>query len=101
MNQPLKTFRDQLQDVLLNFLWRQWSALGVAGHTDAEDAWIIDPEALLLFTCTLGRYEPRMFDEMMDWLQENGSYINILRLKRIQKTEPFAGGASFRPSPPP
>jgi hypothetical protein len=87
MNQRLKTFRDELQDVLLNFLWRQWSALGVAGQTGAEDEWIIDPEALLLFTSTIGRYEPRLFDEVLDWLQENGSFINILRLKRIQQME--------------
>lgn len=54
--------------------------------------WVIDPEALLLFTCTFGRYEPRLFDEVIDWLEENGAFINIQRLKRIQKTETFAGG---------
>ncbi len=78
--------------MLLNFLWRQWSALGVAGHSRSDDPWIIDPEALLLFTCTLGRHEPRLFDEVIDWLQVNGPFINILRLKRILRTEKFAGG---------
>lgn len=91
MNQSLKTFKSEYQDLLLNFLWRQWSALGVAGHSRGEDHWVIDPEALLLVTCTLGRHEPRLFDEVLDWLQENGWLINILRLKRILRKEKFAG----------
>jgi len=91
MNQSLKTFKSEYHELLLNFLWRQWSALGVAGHSRGEDQWVIDPEALLLITCTLGRYEPRMFDEVLDWLQENGWLINILRLKRILRKEKFAG----------
>ncbi len=92
MNPSLKEFSEKYRELLLNFLWRQWSALGVAGHARCEDPWIIDPEALLLFTCTLGRHEPRLFDEVIDWLQSNGSFINILRLKRISRMEKFAGG---------
>ena len=91
MNQSLKTFKDEYQNLVLNFLWRQWSALGVAGQASGEDAWIIDPEALLLLTCTMGRHEPRLFDEALDWLQENGRFINVMRLKRILRTEKFAG----------
>jgi hypothetical protein len=91
MNQPLKTFKQEYQNLLLNFLWRQWSAMGVAGQAGGEDAWIIDPEALLLLTCTLGRHEPRLFDEVLDWLRENGRFINVMRLKRILQTEKFAG----------
>jgi hypothetical protein len=91
MNQSLKTFKEGYQDLLLNFLWRQWSALGVAGQASGEDVWIIDPEALLLLTCTMGRHEPRLFDEVLDWLNENGRFMNVMRLKRILRTEKFAG----------
>ena len=91
MNQSLKTFKAEYQNHLLNFLWRQWSSLGVAGQSRGDDVWIIDPESLLLFTCTLGRHEPRLFDEVLDWFQENGRFINILRLKRILGKEKFAG----------
>jgi hypothetical protein len=90
--QSLKIFKEEYQNLLVNFLWRQWSALGVAGQSSGDDAWIIDLEALLLFTCTVGRCEPRLFDEALDWLQANGHFINILRLKRILRTEAFAGG---------
>ncbi len=33
MNPPLHNFRESLLQRLLDFLWRQWSALGVAGHS--------------------------------------------------------------------
>ncbi len=95
MNQSLSTFNKEYQNLVLNFLWRQWSALGVAGQAGREDAWIIDPEALLLLTCTMGRHEPRLFDEALGWLQENGRFINVMRLKRILRTEKFASGRAL------
>jgi len=91
MNPSLKQFKGEYQTLLLDFLWRQWSALGVAGQTQAANDWIIDPEALLLLTCTVGRADARLFDEMLDWLQVNGWLINVMRLKRILRTEKFAG----------
>ena len=91
MNPSLKAFRREYLTLLLDFLWRQWSALGVAGQVQANDDWVVDPEALLLLTCTIGRHDPRLFDEMLDWLQTNGRLINIMRLKRILRVEKFAG----------
>ena len=91
MNPSLKQFKGEYQTLLLDYLWRQWSALGVAGQTQAANNWIIDPEALLLLTCTVGRSDPRLFDEVLDWLQVNGWLINVMRLKRILRTEKFAG----------
>src|SRR5438034_11282874 len=93
MNPSLTGFREKYQESLLRFLWRQWSAFGVAGQTRGEDNWIGDPEGLLLFTCTVGRHDPRLFDEVMDWLHENGRFLNIHRLKRILRSEKFAGGS--------
>ena len=91
MNPSLTTFKGEYQSLLLDFLWGQWSALGIAGQSRAEGEGIIDPEALLLLTCTAARYDPRLFDEMLDWLQVNGWLINVMRLKRILRTEDFAG----------
>ena len=72
---------------LLSFLWRQWAAIGVAGHASNTDDWIIDPEALLLFSSEITRHDPRLFDEIIDWLQLFGSRINLTRLKRIHQQE--------------
>jgi len=93
MNQSLTEFRTLYLERLLSFLWRQWSALGVAGYGETRDNWAIDPEALLLFTLSVGRYDARLFDEVLDWLDTNGNFINIQRLKMIVRREQFAGQA--------
>ena len=76
-------FRDIFLDNILSFLWRQWSALGVLGGARGEDIWIIDPEPLLVFTLGMTRYEPRLFDEVVDWLVTNGKWIDMQRLRGI------------------
>jgi hypothetical protein len=78
-----KNFRDLFLENILNFLWRQWSALGVLGEARTKDPWALDPEPMLLFTLEMGRYEPRLFDEVMDWLVVNGKWIDIQRLRGI------------------
>lgn len=81
----LANFKERFHELLTRFLWRQWSALGVAGHATSNDPWMIDPEALLLFSTVAARRDARLFDEMIDWLQANGSWINLQRLTRIQE----------------
>ncbi|MDD3927980.1 MAG: hypothetical protein PHT33_15155 [bacterium] len=56
-----------LTPIKRSIILRKWSQLGVAGAIQAKDNWIIDPEALLLFTMDAGRYDPRLFDEVADW----------------------------------
>ena len=41
------------------------------------------PGAMLLFTLEMGRYEPRLFDEVLDWLVINGRWIDLQRLRGI------------------
>ena len=75
------TFRESL----LELLWQQWSALGVAGSAKTEPGWSVDIEALLLITTTQGRTDPRLFDEMLDWLWGHAQWVNVQRLRNIQK----------------
>lgn len=84
MNDWLTKSKDRFQEQIFDFLWRQWSTLGIAGVTKSKDNRIIDPEALLLFSLSLCRYEPRLFDEIIDWLFQNGHVINVQRLQQIQ-----------------
>jgi len=79
-------FRLFFLENVLDFLWRQWSSLGVAGGARQEDAWIIDPEALLIFSLKMSRFEPRLFDEILDWLRTNGKWIDIQRLRSLLRT---------------
>lgn len=82
----LNKFKTELQERLLHFLWRQWAQLGVASaNTEAHDGWAIDPEALWLFSSTLARNDARLFDEIMDWLVKNSSFLNFPRLKSLSR----------------
>lgn len=83
-----KNFKTTLLQSLLDLLWHQWTTLGVAGHGGHEPR-VIDPDALLLATCVFGRYEPRLFDEMLDWLDVNGWCINVQRVRSLLKKYRF------------
>ncbi|MFH1011022.1 MAG: helix-turn-helix domain-containing protein [bacterium] len=76
-------FRQALLVRLLSFLWRQWSSLGVLGESGSEDEWVIDPEALLVFSLEMARYEPRLFDEILAWLVVNGDRLDTARMKNL------------------
>ncbi len=92
METSLKQFRDEYLELMLRFLWREWTALGVAGNENGPVRHVIDPEALLLFTCSLGRYDQRLFDEVLDWLTANGRFVNIQRMKNIMRQEKLGDG---------
>lgn len=97
MNPSLINFRDQLVESVLRFLWRQWSALGVAGYAHSKDTWMVDPEALLLFSLPVARYDPRLFDEIMDWLHKNGALLSLNRLQTLEKEHQLGNPSLLRP----
>jgi len=74
---------------MLENIWRQWTAIGVAGQVENPASSLIDPEAILLCTLALGRYDARLFDEIIDWLYVNGEFINVQRLTALQEQYKF------------
>lgn len=95
MGTSLISFRAEVLDLLLDFLWKQWSALGVSGYSASAEERVIDPEPLLLLSLTVCRYDARLFDEILDWLQLNGAFLNVQRLKGIEKQADFQGKAQL------
>ena len=93
MTTLLTDFKSEYRDRLLEILWRQWTTLGVSGYGETWSGSVIDPEALLLFSCTILRYDARLFDAVLEWLRVNGRFVNVQRIKRMLKTESFAGEA--------
>ncbi len=79
---------NRLTGQVVDFLWHQWSAIGVAGYARADDDWIIDPEALLLATTRFGRHDSRLMDESIDWLVKFGRRINLQRLQNLHREWP-------------
>ena len=96
MTTQLTDFRHELRERLLDIAWRQWTTAGVSGRGAPWTGSIIDPEALLLFSCTIGRYDARLFDAIQEWLRVNGQFINVQRLKRIVKEERFSSESVLR-----
>ena len=95
MNKSLTKFKSTVLDHLLGLLWRQWSSLGGPGYSQAEETKVVDPEALLLLTLTVARHDPRLFDEVLDWLDVNGAFLNVQRLQNLMKQYDFQAKAQL------
>ncbi len=92
MKKPLHDFSTELVKRVVAFLWRQWGQVGLASASvEPRDGWAVDPEALLLLSSTFARYDPRLFDEILDWLVKNANFINIPRLKSLLRRFEFSG----------
>lgn len=77
--------RDRVDRSITGFLWRQWVQLGLSGVVSQTDRWAIDPESLLAITLRVGGRDPRLFDEVLDWLCLNGRLMSVQRLKNLTK----------------
>lgn len=81
--ESLKTHRS----AQLELLWNQWSQMGISGYGNATNT-IADPEALLLYTLIVGRYDSRLYDEVIDWSIRHGELLSIPRIKTLLKVFP-------------
>jgi hypothetical protein len=61
--------------------------MGVLANPSKHSRWSTDPEALLLLTFEVGREEPRLFDEVLDWLVVNERLISVQRLRNLIRDE--------------
>ncbi|HUN32823.1 MAG TPA: hypothetical protein VMU95_12495 [Trebonia sp.] len=84
--------RDRVSQGLLDFAWRQWAQIGVSATVEGADRWAIDPEALILFTIGIGRRDPRLFDEMLDWMAFNHELLSTQRLRNLAARFPLPSG---------
>lgn len=85
----VKNFRNELKQALVDLAWRQWTQFGVASSGQAQGRYILDPEALLIFTAYIGRHDQRLFDEVMDWLCVNHRFISVQRLRSLSRKAEF------------
>jgi hypothetical protein len=79
----ISDLRERLRQGLLEFAWRQWGQMGLSANITGSDRWAIDPEALILFTIEVARRDPRLFDEMLDWLAGNRRLLTMQRLRNL------------------
>ena len=79
--------RESFQHRLANFLWNEWGQLGILAPFSERSPWAADPEALLLLTFEVGREEPRLLEEVLDWLVVNERLISVQRLRNLIRDE--------------
>jgi DNA-binding transcriptional ArsR family regulator len=72
-------------EIIEKTMWGQWAALGAYVTVEACRRCVVDPEALLVATCTLGRSDIRLFDEALDWLVINHELLRPSRLTRTAR----------------
>lgn len=85
---PISDIREKTSQALLDFAWRQWAQAGVSANVGGTDQWAIDPEALVLFTTGIANRDPRLFDEMLDWLALNHKLLSMQRLRNLNSRFP-------------
>jgi hypothetical protein len=88
----ISEIRDRVSQGLLDFAWRQWAQIGVSATVEGTDRWALDPEALILFTIGMGRRDPRLFDEMLDWMAFNHELLSTQRLRNLGGRFPLPSG---------
>lgn len=79
----ISQLRDDFVARLAEFAWSQWSQMGLLAAPTRRDPWAADPEALLLLTFEVGRDEPRLFDEVFDWVVVNERLLSVQRLRNL------------------
>ncbi len=75
--------KDRLQRRLAGFLWSQWGQMGMPAASSSPSPWAADPEALALTSLEVGREDPRLFDETLDWLLVNERLASGQRLRNL------------------
>lgn len=88
----ISVIRDEVSQGLLDFAWRQWAQIGVSATVAGTDRWAVDPEALILFTIGIARRDPRLFDEMLDWMAFNHELLSVQRLRNLAGRFPLPSG---------
>jgi hypothetical protein len=77
-----------IQEHAIDLLWRQWTAVGVAGVAKPPEQ-AIDLEALIAFTPFVTSADPRLGEESLDWCLRIGKrFISISRLRQVARFMP-------------
>jgi hypothetical protein len=84
---PVTELSAELQRRLSEFLWAQWAQMGLLAGSPRRDRWAADPEALALLSLEVGREDPRLFDEVLDWMLVNERLLSTQRLRNLCRDE--------------
>ena len=73
----------ELDELLVAFAWEEWAQMGLSATAKRRSRWAQDPEALIVFTLEVARSEPRLFDELLDWMLLSEPLLSVRRLRAM------------------
>jgi hypothetical protein len=79
----ISALRERVSRELREFAWNEWAQMGILADVRRQSPWVADPEAHFLFTLQVGRDDPRLFDETLDWLAANSELVSAQRLRNM------------------
>lgn len=92
----MKTSNKHTHEHLIEYAWRAWSSLGVAGWKRASFGACVDIDALVLLTGCLGDADARLRDESIDWCASNVALVSRSRLAHLLRDgQPNASWAAY------
>lgn len=80
------TLKKELNNLLIDLCWSQWTEFGVAGVVRKYHNTLIAPEELILLTALISEYDPRLRDEALDWCARYHQFISVSRLRVLAKS---------------
>ena len=78
----------QAREACLQYLWRQWQAIGATATGLGEANAIVDPEVLVLTSLWMLDSEQRLADVTASWVKINSSLLSIQRLHNLRDDFP-------------
>lgn len=90
MKTSLTTFEGRVRDWLLDLLHSQWRVLGVPFSTSQPQrpSEVIDPEALLWCSLEFFPSEPRLCEQVINWLASNDQSLLRPRIRKFARARP-------------
>ena len=79
----ISAYSDRLSEQLVEFAWEEWAQMGLLATPHRRSPWAQDPEALIVFTLEVARAEPRLFDELLDWMLVDEALLSVRRLRAM------------------
>lgn len=76
---------DEFDKHVSGIAWSLWRELGVAGIDRFHEDCLVQPEELIILTALVSKYDPRLFDEALDWTSRYHHWISISRLRVFLK----------------
>jgi hypothetical protein len=94
---PLKSYREEVRDLVLDTLWSLWAELGAGGWERRHPATAVDVEPLIIATNhpRLQQLDRRLLEQALDWSIANVRMVSAVRLRHLLKDFPSQLAESF------